>query len=226
MNNSNRRIISRRSRPAKEPLSLELIVKTAYDLLKEHGIEGMSMRKVAKVLDTGPASLYVYVNNFQELSAYVLDYGLGQMVYPDSADRTWKEQLFDILHTYFLLLFEKPGLAEISLSTIPQGTNFLQLTEHLLAALHKGGIKSTSAAWGVDLLLLYVSSVAYEKVSWKKHDSSQVSDTKKAFHDADKTRFPFIHLVKEEMFTGDPVSMERFRWGMDVILYGIQQKDN
>lgn len=181
MNNSNRRIISRRSRPAKEPLSRELIVKTAYELLKEQGIEGMSMRKVAKALDTGPASLYVYVNNFQELSAYVLDYGLGQMVYPDSENRTWKEQLFDILHTYFLLLFEKPGLAEISLSTIPQGTNFLQLTERILTALNEGGIKSTSAAWGVDLLLLYVSSVAYEKVSWKKHDSSQISDIKKHF---------------------------------------------
>ncbi|MGN8047040.1 TetR/AcrR family transcriptional regulator [Bacillus sp. 22190] len=219
-------MISRRSRPAKQPLSRELIVKTAYELLKEHGIEGMSMRKVAKALDTGPASLYVYVNNVQELSAYVLDYGLGQMVYPDSKDSTWKEQLFDILHTYFLLLFEKPGLAEISLSTIPQGTNFLQLTEHLLAALHEGGIKSTSAAWGVDLLLLYVSSVAYEKVSWKKQGSSQITDTKKAFLQADKTQFPFIHHVKEEMFAGDTVSMKRFRWGIDVILYGIQQEDN
>ncbi|WP_431794697.1 TetR/AcrR family transcriptional regulator [Bacillus altitudinis] len=219
-------MISRRSRPAKEPLSRELIVKTAYELLKEHGIEGMSMRKVAKALDTGPASLYVYVNNVQELSAYVLDYGLGQMVYPDSKDSTWKEQLFDLLHTYFLLLFEKPGLAEISLSTIPQGTNFIQLTEHLLAALHEGGIKSTSAAWGVDLLLLYVSSVAYEKVSWKKQGSSQISDTKKALLQADKTQFPFIHRVKEEMFAGDTVSMERFRWGIDVILYGIQQEDN
>ena len=226
MNNSNRRMISRRPRPAKEPLSRELIVKTAYELLKEHGIEGMSMRKVAKALDTGPASLYVYVNNVQELSAYVLDYGLGQMVYPDSKDSTWKEQLFDLLHTYFLLLFEKPGLAEISLSTIPQGTNFIQLTEHLLAALHEGGIKSTSAAWGVDLLLLYVSSVAYEKVSWKKQGSSQISDTKKAFLQADKTQFPFIHRVKEEMFAGDTVSMERFRWGIDVILSGIQQKIN
>ncbi|MCY7718069.1 TetR/AcrR family transcriptional regulator [Bacillus altitudinis] len=219
-------MISRRSRPAKQPLSRELIVKTAYELLKEHGIEGMSMRKVAKALDTGPASLYVYVNNVQELSAYVLDYGLGQMVYPDSKDSTWKEQLFDLLHTYFLLLFEKPGLAEISLSTIPQGTNFLQLTERILAALHEGGIKSTSAAWGVDLLLLYVSSVAYEKVSWKKQGSSQITDTKKAFLQADKTQFPFIHRVKEEMFAGDTVSMKRFRWGIDVILYGIQQEDN
>ncbi|WP_415453559.1 TetR/AcrR family transcriptional regulator C-terminal domain-containing protein [Bacillus pumilus] len=90
---------------------------------------------------------------------------------------------------------------------MPQGTNFLQLTEHLLAALHEGGIKSTSAAWGVDLLLLYVSSVAYEKVSWKKHDSSQVSDTKKAFHDADKTRFPFIHRVKKKCLQVIP-----FQW--------------
>lgn len=49
---------------------------------------------------------------------------------------------------------------------------------------------------------------------------------KKAFHDADKTRFPFIHSLKEEMFAGDPVSMERFRWGIDVILYGIQKESN
>lgn len=49
---------------------------------------------------------------------------------------------------------------------------------------------------------------------------------KKAFHDADKTRFPFIHSLKEEMFAGDTVSMERFRWGIEVILYGIQQEVN
>ncbi|MEJ9251578.1 TetR/AcrR family transcriptional regulator, partial [Bacillus thuringiensis] len=44
---------SRRSRPAKEPLSKEIIVKTAYNLLESEGISGLSMRKIAKVLDTG-----------------------------------------------------------------------------------------------------------------------------------------------------------------------------
>lgn len=48
----------------------------------------------------------------------------------------------------------------------------------------------------------------------------------KSFHDADKTRFPFIHSLKEEMFAGDTVSMERFRWGIEVILYGVQQEIN
>lgn len=71
-------ITSRRSRPAKEPLSKEIIVKTAYDLLESEGISGLSMRKIAKVLDTGPSSLYVYVKNADELRAYVLDYGLGK----------------------------------------------------------------------------------------------------------------------------------------------------
>lgn len=226
MNNSNRTIKSRRARPAKEPLSRELIVTTAYGLLKEQGMEGMSMRKVAKALDTGPSSLYVYVKNFQELSSYVLDHGLGQMVLPDSVDGTWKEKLFEALNAYFLLLFEQPGLAELSFSTIPQGTNFLRLTEYLLTALHEGGVKSTSAAWGVDLLLLYVSSVAYEKVSWKKHGSTQILDIKKTFQSADQARFPFIHSLKEEMFAGDTVSMERFRWGLEVILHGIQQSIN
>lgn len=105
-----RTVISRRARPAKEPLSHELIVKTAYTLLKEEGLSGMSMRKVAKALDTGLSSLYVYVKNFQEQSAYVLDYGFGQLELPESGDRSWKERLFDALETYLWLLDEHPGL--------------------------------------------------------------------------------------------------------------------
>lgn len=90
-------ITSRRSRPAKEPLSKEIIVKTAYDLLESEGISGLSMRKIAKVLDTGPSSLYVYVKNADELRAYVLDYGLGKIEITDEKNEPWKK---NYLHLY------------------------------------------------------------------------------------------------------------------------------
>jgi AcrR family transcriptional regulator len=222
MENSNRKIISRRDRPAKEPLSHELIVRTAYELLKEQGVAGMSMRKVAKALDTGPSSLYVYVKNFQDLSSLVLDYGLGKLVLPDLKEVSWKENLFGALNAYFLLLHEEPGLAELSFSTMPRGTNFLRLTEYILATLQDGGVKSRSAAWGVDLLLLYVSSVAYERTSRKKHGNMQISDIKETFQSADPVLFPILFSLGEEMFSGDTKSMERFHWGLEVLLHGIQ----
>lgn len=135
-----REIVSRRNRPAKEALSHELIVKTAYDLLKEEGTSGMSMRKIAKQLDTGPSSLYVYVKNLQELSSYVLDLGLGELHLPELTDDNWKEQLSQTLYGYAMLLIEQPGLAELSLRTIPIGDNAFRLNEYLLAVLQKGGI--------------------------------------------------------------------------------------
>jgi AcrR family transcriptional regulator len=219
----NRVIVSRRARPAKEPLSHELIVKTAYELLKEEGISGMSMRKVAKALDTGPSSLYVYVKNLHELSSYVLDHGLGELVLPELTDGNWKEQLFRVLDAYLVLLIEQPGLAELSLQAIPIGTHAFRLNEYLLAILHKGGVTSTSAAWGMDLLLLYVSSVAFEKAARSKHGDEQMAAIQHSYRTSDPVRFPLIHSLKEELFSGDTVSKERFYWGIEVIVNGILQ---
>lgn len=87
---------SRRSRPAKEPLSKEIIVKTAYNLLKSEGTSGLSMRKIAKVLDTGPSSLYVYVKNADELRAFVLDYGLGKIEEIDVKNEAWKKHYLNL----------------------------------------------------------------------------------------------------------------------------------
>ncbi|GLI07787.1 MULTISPECIES: TetR/AcrR family transcriptional regulator [Paenibacillaceae] len=218
-----RKIVSRRARPAKEPLSHELIVKTAYELLKEEGTSGMSMRKVAKALDTGPSSLYVYVKNLQELSSYVLDYGLGELVLPELTEGNWKEQLFRALDAYVMLLIEQPGLAELSLQAIPVGTHAFRLNEYLLTVLHKGGITSTSAAWGMDLLLLYVSSVAFEKAARSRHGEEQMNAIQRSYQASDPVRFPLIHSLKEELFSGDTVSKERFYWGIEVILNGIVQ---
>ena len=121
MNNPTRIITSRRARPAKEPLSKELIVKTALALLKNEGMPGFSMRKIAKALDTGPSSLYVYVQNLQELSAYVLDYGLDKVLLSEAEDELWNKRLLDTLDWYLMILYNRPALLS-SLDNDPDRT--------------------------------------------------------------------------------------------------------
>ncbi|MBL0387451.1 TetR/AcrR family transcriptional regulator C-terminal domain-containing protein [Tumebacillus sp. ITR2] len=216
-----RTIVSRRSRPAKEPLSREQIVKTALDLLKQEGTPGMSMRKIAKALDTGPSSLYVYVANLQELSAAVLDEGLCEVVLPEAQKDSWKKPLIDALLSYAKVLYESPGLAELSLSTIPIGPNSLALSEYLLQRLHEGGITSTQAAWGVDLLLFYGASVAFEQAS-RNQQGTTLQAAQTFYQSLDAKRYPMLVGVQAEMFSGGP---ERFRWGLEVILQGMLQTD-
>src|SRR3954451_7962705 len=99
--------ISRRERPAKPALSREGIVATAVAVMRAEGLEKVTMRRLAQELDTGPASLYVYVANTAELHAAVLDELLGEV---DLTGREggddWHGRLRAVMTSYTLVLFE------------------------------------------------------------------------------------------------------------------------
>lgn len=217
MDNTNRTIISRRARPAKDPLSKEIIVKTAFKLLANEGLSGMSMRKIAKELDTGASSLYVYVKNSQELNSYVVDYGLQHVQLPEVQPNSWKHELLAILNSYFNVLYEAPGIAELALTTIPIGPYSLAINEYILTRLQVGGTQAKSAAWGLDMLLLYVTSVAFEQSSHKQTGMT-LQSVRDSYQSLDVQKYPMLVSLNKELFSG---GKERFQWGLEVILQGI-----
>ena len=60
----------------------------AVAVMREEGLEHVTMRRLAGELDTGPASLYVYVRNTAALHAAVLDTMLGRWCWPTRTHRT------------------------------------------------------------------------------------------------------------------------------------------
>src|SRR3954447_2834936 len=106
--------ISRRERPAKPALSRRWIVDTAVRIMRAEGLRKVTMRRLAQELDTGPASLYVYVRNTAELHAAVLDELLGT-VGPAPTEGSWRERLERVLTAYTAMLFEHPSLARSAL---------------------------------------------------------------------------------------------------------------
>ena len=64
---------STRDRPAKAPLSREAVVDAGLSVLRRAGLDAVTMRAVAAELDTGAASLYVYVANRDELLNQMFD---------------------------------------------------------------------------------------------------------------------------------------------------------
>src|SRR6478752_5129175 len=57
----------------KERLTVERIVDAAMALMADQGYDAVSLRSLAKALDTGPASLYAHVANKEEVDQLVLD---------------------------------------------------------------------------------------------------------------------------------------------------------
>lgn len=215
---------SRRDRPAKPPLTREAIVQAAVEVMEEEGTGRLTLRRVARLLDTGPASLYVYFENGAALQAAVLDKLLGSVTLPAIApDDNWRQRLIGALWSYTATLLEHPSLARAALVSRLSGPNYLALVEYILEALRAGSIPPERAAWGVDLLLQYATSLAIEHGARQlpEETPSSEEDWVKAISDTPADRYPMIAGLREAIFTGSP--RERYAWGVSVLLNGIAE---
>jgi AcrR family transcriptional regulator len=213
--------ISRRERPAKPALTRQGIIDAALGILRDEGLHKVTMRRIAIALDTGPASLYVYVNNTEDLHAQILDALLGPVVAAAPAAGAWRNRLKALLTSYLKLLSDHPQIARMAMSTQPSGPNYMALAEAILALLGEGGISDQAAAWGLDLLLLYPTAIAVEHGTpahaQQKADGAAALATNIAT--ADETRYPHIVALSEALVSGDGAA--RTGWAFDVLLDGI-----
>src|SRR3954447_9854349 len=154
---------STRDRPAKPPLSRDAVVAAGLDVLRADGIDAVTMRRVAAELDTGAASLYVYVRNRQDLLDQMFDAVVGEIELGDEPDPArWREQLVDLLTRVRHAMERHPGIARVPLANVPTGPNAVRGSERVLALLRAGRVDERVSAWAVDVIFLYINAVAYE----------------------------------------------------------------
>ncbi len=222
-----RRSPRRRQQPARRTaLSVDAIVTAAIEVLDETGAAGLTMRRVAEQLGTGAGSLYVHVANKDELLELVYDELVGQVSLPEPDPTRWREQVHQMMGDLYDVLVSHRDAALAGLGRIPTSPKSLAAGEALVAALRAGGLSDHAIALGLDLLGLYVSAQAFEaglleRGGMTPADVQRYYADVHGFYDAlPADRFPVLASVAADMTGHDRA--ERFRFGLDVILSGLE----
>ncbi|MEV4112332.1 TetR/AcrR family transcriptional regulator C-terminal domain-containing protein [Nonomuraea sp. NPDC049695] len=211
---------SRRERPAKPALTRDGIVAAAMEIMQAEGLQAVTTRRLAQALDTGPASLYVYVRNTAELHAAILDELLGTVdLRPSGGD--WRDRLEQVLTSYALVLFGHPALAHSALVTRPSGRHYIDLIEALLALLDEGDVPPGQAAWGVDLLLQFATALAAEQSARDEgiDAQDQWDALSRALHGVSGSAHPHIAARATELLSGSPEA--RLSWSFQMLINGV-----
>ena len=216
-----------RQRPARAPLSREAIVDAALRVLDREGAAGLSMRRVADELGTGPASLYWHVANKDALIDLIIDRVAGEVPLPEPEPDRWQEQLRDWLLGVRGVFGRHPGVAALTLGRVPTGPNVVRWAEWTLALMRGAGIPDRIAAFAGDLLGLYLGATGYEAAlpPMTSPTGEPLSPEEAAarvrdyFASLPADQFPNVVETVDEMFSGGPD--ERFELGLDVILRGL-----
>lgn len=211
--------VSRRDRPAKPPLSRAGILDAAVAIVESEGAAKLTMRRLAAELDTGPASLYVYVKNTTELSALLIDRYLADLDLQWDGEGSPRERLHRVLDDYTHLLMRQPGLAQAALVTWPDGPHYLDLLELMLRLLHAIGFDTATAARAIDLLLKHATASAAE---WAAHSSDagqELADLESTLDAAERRRHPTLVGAGSSVFVSGSHE-DRNAWTIDVLIDG------
>jgi AcrR family transcriptional regulator len=215
----------RRAAP-RVPLSREAIVEAALRVVDREGVEGVSMRRVAEELGTGPSSLYWHIRNKDELLNLVFDRVVGEIQLPPPDPSRWEEQSKEMAREMRRVLGRHRDIARVSLGRIPIGPNLVRFVEWQLALLRGAGIPDRAAAYAGDLFGLYLGAHAYEETLGLASPTGEelpphevLEMIRGYFASLPPDQFPNTVAVIDELMSGGPD--ERFEFGLDVLVRGL-----
>lgn len=221
----------RTRQPTPRPqLSREVIIDTAMKLLDADGLDGVSMRRVAEELGTGPASLYAHVANKEELLELLLERVVREITVPEPDPARWQEQLFEVGRQSHRVYTSHRDIAAVSLAVVPTGSESLRIAEGMFAIMLAGGVPPKVAGWALDRLALYIAADAYEgsllakvqAASGKPFDEfveEYFSGIREFYENLPPERFPNITAHVPELMGGD--GEDRFDFGLEMLIRSL-----
>ena len=216
-----RKVVSRRERPAKKPLSRAAVVKAALVILEKEGLEKVTMRRIAAALETGPASLYVYVKDTRDLHAQILDALVAGLPAPKPG-KHWRRDLAQVTEAYLLVLMRYPEIARMTMSTHSTGASSMRMLDTIAGLLLEGGAGARAASWGLDLVLAFVTATVVEH-GGRRDDGDgggpDLAELQQMVEAVDPVRHPHLAELGPELISGE--GLERFHWGLQVLVTGI-----
>jgi len=124
-------------------LSESEIVAAAVVLTREVGLDNLSMRALARELDTAPMTIYNYVPSKDALQELVMNQILSEIRVPEHDEGTWEERLRQVLRDSRRAFADHPGIsAKLASSGSAEAT---RLAEGFLSILRDGGFGPEAA---------------------------------------------------------------------------------
>jgi AcrR family transcriptional regulator len=210
-------------------LSLDAMVEVALSIVDTEGIDAVSMRRVAAHFQTGPASLYAYVANRDELLQHVLLRVIDEMTIVEKD--TWQETLRAWVLAGREVMIRHADVARLTFGTVPVTDRVVESIEVLLRQMIQGGVPPQVATWALDITSLFLGADVYEGWLMQQRftdgsgrDAEEVGQeyfqqVAAGFAALPPERFPYLVDNLDLMMSGG--GDDRFTFGLDLLIAGI-----
>ena len=206
------------------PLTRERVLRAAIAFADEHGVEALSMRKLADGLGVQAMSLYNHVANKEDLLDGILDSALAEIAVP-RADTDWRMQIREVAISAHETTLRHPWAADLSVRA-KLGPGRLQYSESLLGCFRNAGFSKELTFHAYHIVESYIQGFTALVLNYRAVDPKALGDIVERFVRGDFAE-DFPHFTEHALQHMEPEpgqdEVNAFELGVDLLLDGLER---
>lgn len=204
---------------ARSPLSRERVIESAVAYADAHGVDDLSMRKLAAELGVGPMSLYNHVENKDDLYDGMIDYVFEGIQLPE-ADHDWKNQIRVIGSGAMRSFGHHPWIVYLLMARGNFGPGALRFMDHVLGLLNEAGFGDEDAHHAWQMLASHTIGYAFQASTGVQEEEDQLEL---------QDELPRLAREYPNVARMFPLLMEcswdtEYMFGLEIILDGLESR--
>lgn len=212
--------------PRETPLTRELVLRAALEIIDRDGVDGLSMRRLGQALGRDPMALYRHAANKAALLDGVAELVLDQLTV-DTTDDDWAGELRAVAHAYRNLALTHPNVVPLlvtrplatPLALRPLGT--LRPLEAVLDLLTRAGFTDIDALHIYRSLFGFLHGHVLDELQELVDNPEETDDLLRlGLHRLPLREFPRLRALAPVLAAYDGAAeLER---GLDILLSGLR----
>ncbi|TWU10296.1 Tetracycline repressor protein class H [Novipirellula galeiformis] len=207
-------------RKSKVSLNRDVVLRTAIQFANQHGIESLSMRKLAELLGVEAMSLYNHVSNKDAILDGIVDIVAGEIELPTLAG-DWKSSMRRRAMSAHEVLMRYPWATMLIVSRPNVGPAMLRYVDATIGCLVQAGFSYAMADHAWNAIDSYVYGFTLQKLNFpfQPEEYAQVAETFLPQIPADE--YPYLNGMSQQVISGRHDGLHDLQLGLDLILDGL-----
>ena len=206
----------------RQPLSRQRILEAAVAFADEHGVEVLSMRRIAERLGFGVMSLYNHVASKDEMLAGMVDVVAAEIV-PPSVEADWKEALHASAASAHAVL-SRHRWAPAEWSRRMPGPARLRYMDSILQVLTEAELEPELVYHGYHAITMHIVGFTLQQIGYEQGLEADLDQLAGTFLDELADEYPYMaEHVRAHL--DDDGHDDEFGFVLDLILDGLERAD-
>jgi AcrR family transcriptional regulator len=208
---------------ARLPLSRHRVLRAAVDLADKHGLESLSMRRLARELGVEAMSLYNHVANKEDLLDGIVDIAVGEIMVPASGD-PWRPAMRNRAISARQMLGRHPWAVGLLESRTNPSPTTMRYANAILGCLREAGFGVRMAVHVFNTLDSYIYGFALQERNMPFGTLEEMPRTSAEILGAIPAEtYPYLAETAATFVASGYAYADEFEFGLDLILDAFER---